>query len=572
MDVEDIRAVVAIGKCENKNKLELDFGTTYSGFAYAHRANPEIETNGRWPGREGLPKTNTALRYEYDPETGSLSIAAWGEPALVQTPEKKKKANAGKKEIYSVELFKLHLTEMSNKPSLPAGMNYKKPICDYLSCMNKLIKETIEKTWPGMRSSQILYVMTIPAEWKENTKVIMRECAHAAGIIETADSKRLEFTSEPEAAAMHCLNVVEEHKLKTGDSFLVVDCGGGTVDLTTRTINNNNKLGEITERTGDLCGATFIDLEFLKYLGKLLGFSALEKVKTEHYGQLQYLIQKFFCPRVKYMFDGNADTFKPIDLDLEHYCPALMKYVTGENKEKMEQEDWLIELDFESVKSMFDPVVAKVIKLISNQLKAAESVKSPSAMFLVGGFSESVYLRNRIKESFASKVPIIAEPRQPMGAVLKGAVAYGLNMEAVETRILKWSYGIEVLVEWDPSEDPFERRTFEGRVHRFQKLAERRTQVKVDKEFSGEFKPVYPDQTSASFKVYYSENSPRYCDEPGVCFLGKLQIDLPDTYLGINRPIEFSLTFGKMELKASAHNKTTGQMYHTSWTMNNFVN
>ncbi|CAG8563425.1 5605_t:CDS:10 [Ambispora gerdemannii] len=562
MDIEDIRSVVAIGKLWYHVQFEK-----LGGFAYAHKANPEIETNGRWPGREGLPKTNTALRYEQDPETGSLSVAAWGEPALVQTPEKKKKSGANK--IYTVELFKLHLTEMSNKPFLPAGMDYKKPICDYLNCMNKLITETLEKTWPGMQSSQILYVMTIPAEWKENTKVIMRECAHTAGIIETVDSNKLEFTSEPEAAAMHCLNVVEEHKLNIGDSFLVVDCGGGTVDLTTRTINDENKLGEITERTGDLCGATFIDLEFLKYLGKKIGFSALEKVKTDHYGQLQYLVQKFFCPRVKYLFDGNQDTFKPIDLDLEHYCPSLMKYVTGENKEKMEQEDWLIELDFESVKLMFDPVVAKVIKLISNQLKAAESVKSPSAMFLVGGFSESVYLRNRIKKAFANKVPIIAEPRQPMGAVVKGAVAYGLNMGAVETRILKWSYGIEVLVEWDPYEDPVERRTFEGRVHRFQKLAERRTQVKVDKEFSGEFKPVYSDQTSARFKVYYSENSPRYCDELDVCFLGKLQID---TYLGINRPIEFSLTFGKMELKASAHNKTTGQMYHTSWMMNNFTN
>ncbi|KAG9298807.1 hypothetical protein G9A89_015828 [Geosiphon pyriformis] len=553
MNADDIRAVVAI-----------DFGTTFSGFAYAHKANREIETNCQWPGNQGTLKTNTALRYDQD-----SNLIAWGEAALIQTPEKKKKT----KIEYTIELFKLHLTEMENKPYLPAGMNYKKPICDYLKSMYKLIQETLEKTWPGLQISQVMYVMTIPAEWRENTKAIMRECAHAAGIIEQVDSKKLEFTSEPEAAAVHCLNVVKEHSLKLGDAFLVVDCGGGTVDLTTRTLNAEQRLGEITERTGDLCGSTFIDREFLKYLGRKIGFSALEKVKKNHYGQLQYLIQKFFCPRVKFIFDGNPENFKPIELDLEHYCPTVVKYVVGDQKDAMEKDDWVIELDFDSVKAMFDPVVTKVIKLITGQLKAASSIVSPSAMFLVGGFSESKYLRRRIKETFGDQVPIIAEPRQPISAVVKGAVAYGLDMNLIETRILKWCFGIKVLVEWNPELDSLDRRTPEGLVNRFQHLAERMDQVQVDKEFSAEFKPVYQEQTSASFKVYYtSDKTARYCDQLDVFYLGKLQIDLPDVHLGINRPIQFALNFGKMELKATAQNKTTGQIYQTSWFMDNFAN
>ena len=35
---------------------------------------------------------------------------------------------------------------------------------------------------------------------------------------------------------------------------MVVDCGGGTVDLTTRKLLSRNRLSEITERTGDFCG------------------------------------------------------------------------------------------------------------------------------------------------------------------------------------------------------------------------------------------------------------------------------------------------------------------------------
>ncbi|PKY35212.1 hypothetical protein RhiirB3_455709, partial [Rhizophagus irregularis] len=49
----DIRAVVAI-----------DFGTTFSGFAYSNRADPEIITNDVWPQQIGVLKTNTVLQYD----------------------------------------------------------------------------------------------------------------------------------------------------------------------------------------------------------------------------------------------------------------------------------------------------------------------------------------------------------------------------------------------------------------------------------------------------------------------------------------------------------------------------
>src|SRR5436190_15346429 len=87
-------------------------------------------------------------------------------------------------------------------------------------------------------------------------------------------------------------------------SFMVVDCGGGTVDLTTRTLLPDNKLSEITERTGDLCGSTHVDREFIIFLEKKLGFAAVDEFRRENYGQYQYLIHSFFCPRIKFEFCG----------------------------------------------------------------------------------------------------------------------------------------------------------------------------------------------------------------------------------------------------------------------------
>ena len=39
-----------------------------------------------------------------------------------------------------------------------------------------------------------------------------------------------------EAAALYCFKKAEEHSLETDDCYLIVDCGGGTVDLTVRRI------------------------------------------------------------------------------------------------------------------------------------------------------------------------------------------------------------------------------------------------------------------------------------------------------------------------------------------------
>src|SRR4051812_17257592 len=122
---------------------------------------------------------------------------------------------------------------------------------------------------------------------------------------------------------------------------MVVDCGGGTVDLTTRNLlkseESEKKLSEITERTGDFCGSTYVDEEFVIFLEKKLGFAAVDDFRRNHYDHYQYLIHNFFCPRVKFGFDGDSSTFRTIDLDIIKFCPALMKYVEKNVKVDMEE-------------------------------------------------------------------------------------------------------------------------------------------------------------------------------------------------------------------------------------------
>ncbi|CAG8657378.1 4405_t:CDS:2 [Cetraspora pellucida] len=557
---EDIRAVVAI-----------DFGTTYSGFAYANKVSPrEIEINSRWSGREGLPKTNTVLLYD----STCTEVLKWGEPALVHEPRRNRNnvrelGSPLPPQQHVAEKFKLHLDENAERLFLPPNLDYRKAISDYLRKMKGVIEETLDKRWPGLKLSQVLFVLCVPAEWKPHTKAIMRDCAYKAGLLNDTIESHLEFTTEPEAAALHCLSVIEEHNLIEGDTYLVVDCGGGTVDLTMRTIQSGKKLKEETERTGDLCGSTYVDQEFIDFMGRTVGFTALQRLRSYAYGDLQKLVHRFFCENVKLPFTGDPDEFETIELDLERQCPSLIKYITGAERTNLENNEWIIELEFETVKKMFDPVVEKIIKLINDQLLDLKEHRKCMAMFLVGGFSESPYLRKRIRERFQERVPIIASPRQPIAAIVKGAVKYGLDMSIVESRVLKWTYGVEVKADFDIRNDPQRLRTNDNKIWKFDLLAVRGAPVAVNQTFSKEYKPLGANQTMAVFQVYITkETRPRYIKDAGMRILGTLKIALSRTpSLGRERPVEFGLTFGTMEIKATAKNKVTGEIYHTTFEL-----
>jgi hypothetical protein len=70
----------------------------------------------------------------------------------------------------------------------------------------------------------------------------------------------------------------------------------------------------------------------------------------------------------------------------------------------------------QDLKSIFDPVVDKILELIDAQLAQVPDIK---AMFVVGGFAGSPYLMKRIQAHF----PDIVYPPNPNTAIVQGAVS-----------------------------------------------------------------------------------------------------------------------------------------------------
>ena len=359
---------------------------------------------------------------------------------------------------------------------------------------------------------------------------------------------------------------------------MIVDCGGGTVDLTTRKLLEENQLGEVTERAGDFCGSTFIDKEFIELLKRKVGNFAIDLFSYKHYGQLQHLVQDF-CQNVKLPFTGNDPDFK-YEMDLEEIAPALVQYVTGSKKDLMELKEWIIVLDFKTIKSMFDPIIDRIIEIIRTQLD--NSSEKCSAIFLVGGFGQSKYLQKRVEKEFNSLVKNISIPNQPIAAVVRGAAIYGKSLQesknlgsmknlkcVIATRVLNYTFGTLISSSWEEG-DPPERRTFDGRIYKFRRIVERKVEVEIDQEFKiKDLIPVYSFQKRMIFDIYYTkEQNAVYCNEPGMELLGELHVNLPDVHLGTDRPYTLSLLFGDMEIKAKAVNQENGQNYQTNFEFN----
>jgi molecular chaperone DnaK (HSP70) len=105
---------------------------------------------------------------------------------------------------------------------------------------------------------------------------------------------------------------------------------------------------------------------------------------------------------------------------------------------------------------LFDNITSKVKELME---KAVEKESPVNFIFMVGGFSESPYLKAEIKRQFESNGEVnVLVPRRPQVSVVRGACMFGLNPRSITSRISKLTYGINTLTTFDPDKHPEEKK------------------------------------------------------------------------------------------------------------------
>ena len=135
-----------------------------------------------------------------------------------------------------------------------------------------------EQIGKGVKKEKIRWVLTVPALWSEEHKLFMRKAAVEAGIIDQSNSPSLLLCLEPEGASIQCREDAEEAlrgQMTKGTVIVVLDCGGGTVDITVHKLTSdpeeNHLCEEILPSSGGCeWGSKYVDKYFEEFLMVLL--------------------------------------------------------------------------------------------------------------------------------------------------------------------------------------------------------------------------------------------------------------------------------------------------------------
>ncbi len=547
----------------------IDFGTSRSGYAYAFIDDKKIVVNTIWPDQPvPYPKTSTHILYSPD-----RKVAGWGNEARTKLAQLRK-ANRYTGYSYFNE-FKLQLRNAADKQegnpliSASSGASFRllDVIADYLRLLKGCaLSEIRAATSNNIVDNEILWCLSIPAIWTDSEKHMMRVAARRAGLIREDEDERLLLVLEPEAAAVHCQER-EKAQLQIGTRFMVIDSGGGTVDITAYEVSEEG-LKELIEGGGGAHGSVFIDKEFLKFLKERLTPEAIELFHDQD--PIDFVDLLTTWERMKCSYDHRREedvVYFNIQSKLWKMLNKTFPHVLKDLGDTQGGEDEVIHLSRETMLSLFTPTLDKLVERVREQFSKIDR-GGCDVIYLVGGFSRSPLLQQRIFDEFSANIKRIVIPPEPGAAILEGTVAFGLNPSVIRARRTRLTYGCAAEMEFESNIDPPHKKVFrkdKGKSNckdRFEIFVQAGQVIRVGDKIKRKFFPLVNSQTNLKLEFFNTPKlNPRYTDEEGVTYLGTLNVSMPDTKGGVTRLVEVTMFFGQTEIKVSARDLNTGAVY-----------
>ncbi|KAJ4310754.1 hypothetical protein N0V84_010810 [Fusarium piperis] len=295
-----------------------------------------------------------------------------------------------------------------------------KPI-DIIACfLGKLWDHAMEsiKRSIGARllnMSKFYVVITLPAIWPPYAQDLMKQAAGLSGILNarSCGDTTLRFVSEPEAAALATIKDLSKRStVKSGDTIVICDAGGGTVV----------SLPRLDMALGALCGGVFLDENFINLIKSKVPKGSWDQVSK---AQERKFLNDGWEHGIKPQF-ANQD--RPWLVDLPEAC----KDTTPRRLKRRRA----LELSSDEILSVFCPIVDKIEALVRRQYDAVEEKfsKPPNYIILVGGFGRSRYLFDRLRAKFTSTV-LQSQGSRPWTAICRGAVVHELSKQNLSTQL-----------------------------------------------------------------------------------------------------------------------------------------
>ncbi|XP_077585227.1 heat shock 70 kDa protein 12A isoform X2 [Stigmatopora nigra] len=610
--------------------VAIDFGTTSSGYAYAFTKEPEcIHTMRRWEGGDpgvSNQKTPTTILLTPDRRFHSFGYAARDFYHDLDPSE-------SKQWLY-LEKFKMKLHTTSNlsiHTDLQAANGKRVKALDIFAYAlaffkEQALKELSDQTGGEFDNKDVRWVITVPAIWKMPAKQFMREAAYKSGLISRDNPEQLIIALEPEAASIYCRklrlhqmvdlsnhtnqngitpvdnisstmtqankehvrrnrqsrtflveNVIGElwSELEEGDRYVVVDCGGGTVDLTVHQIRlPEGHLKELYKASGGPYGSLGIDYEFEKLLCQIFGQDFIDQFKIKRPAAWVDLMIAFES-RKRAAAPGRSN---PLNINLPFSFIDYYKKFRGHSvehalrKSNVDFVKWssqgMLRMSPDAMNSLFKPTIDHIIQHLHELFEKPE-VSDIKFLFLVGGFAESLLLQQAVQNMLQERSRIII-PHDVGLTILKGAVLFGLDPSIIKIRRSPLTYGVGVLNRFVEGKHPPEKLLVKDGTRWctdvFDTFIAADQSVALGENVKRSYTPAKPSQQVIVIHIYCSEKETvGFISESGVKKCGSLRLDVSGTESAApRREIQTLMQFGDTEIRAMAVDVSTGRTVKAS--------
>ncbi|XP_033724910.1 heat shock 70 kDa protein 12B-like [Pecten maximus] len=454
-----------------------------------------------------------------------------------------------------------------------------KVISAVISYLKSHLTKTVKDSAFDISDGDIRWVVTVPAIWSDPAKQMMREAAEQAGIA----GNQLLLALEPEAASMLCKHMPVS-KLVDGDrgdkietfragcKYMVVDAGGGTIDITVHEVLKGGLLKEIHSANGGSWGGTKVDEAFEDMLETIVGKTAFAHFKADEIPSVIDLQRNFEMKKKTFTGKDSGTASKSTITVPSSLLESFTKFnpdkrITDAIGDHFSSEDveWKkdkIRLSLAMTRYLFDPSLKQITDHVSDILGKPE-VQDCEAILMVGGYSECPLLQDAIRAVAGSRRLII--PNEASLSVLKGAVINGHCPDTLSQRICKYTYGIEVHNPF--GEDGYDKYPIinrDGEIkcdNCFMTLAKKGLLVTIGESSVTQSVIVgYSLATSIPVMLFASTaENPKYVTDDSCQKIGEITLPMPDTSLGNERGANFSLYFGGSEIELTAEDIHTGR-------------
>ncbi|OWK07591.1 hypothetical protein Celaphus_00008720 [Cervus elaphus hippelaphus] len=490
--------------------VAIDFGTTSSGYAYSFTKEPEcIHVMRRWEGGDpGVSNQKTPTTILLTPERKFHSFGYAARDFYHDLDP-----NEAKQWLY-LEKFKmkLHTTgDLTMDTDLTAANGKKVKALEIFAYAlqyfkEQALKELSDQAGSEFENSDVRWVITVPAIWKQPAKQFMRQAAYQA--------------LGPAVLTSH-----------VGTAWPA----DGTRQQECASPPSHRALG-----TTLLCPPQ--PPPILSFAGEARAGLASPENSEQLIIALEPEAASIYCRKLR--------LHQMTDL-------SSKAAVNGVDFVKWSSQG-MLRMSPDAMNALFKPTIDSIIEHLRDLFQKPE-VSTVKFLFLVGGFAEAPLLQQAVQAAFGDKCRVII-PQDVGLTILKGAVLFGLDPAVIKVRRSPLTYGVGVLNRYVEGKHPPEKLLVKDGTRWctdvFDKFISADQSVALGELVKRSYTPAKPSQLVIVINIYSSElDDVSFITDPGVKKCGTLRLDLTgasSANVPARREIQTLMQFGDTEIKATA--------------------